>query len=122
VAVRGCDRALSRGISGPETALMLASMYVDDILPAVSAQVDHLLQAGNLRPAPSALHDLGGVLGQYDLRWPPQFVDLRASTAMLHLAPVGYSSLGVTLDNTPVWLSEVATERCHTASAALGPH
>jgi len=122
VAVRGCDRALSRGISGPETALMLASMYVDDILLAVSAQVDHLLQAGNLRPAPSALHDLDGVLGQYDLRWPPQFVDLRASTAMLHSAPVGYSSLGVTLDNTPAWLFEVATERCHTASAALGPH
>ena len=98
---------------------MLASMYVDDILLAVSAQVDHLLQAGNLRPERLALHDLDGVPGQYDLRWPSQFVDLRASTSMLHSAPVGYSYLGVTLDNTPVWLSKVATERCHTASAAV---
>ena len=122
MAVRGCDRALSHGISGTGAALMLASMYVDDILLAVSAQVDHLLQAGNLRPAPLALHDLGEVPGQYDLRWPPQFVDLRASTSMLHSAPPGYSYLGVTLDNTPAWLSEVSTERCQTASAALGPH
>jgi len=34
---------------------MLASMYVDDILLVVSAQVDHLLLAGNLQPAPLAL-------------------------------------------------------------------
>jgi len=98
VAVRSCDRALSHGISGTGTALMLASMYVDDILLAVSAQVGHLLQAGNLRPAPLALHDLGGVPGQYDLRWPPQFVDLRALTSMLNSATVGYSFLGATLD------------------------
>jgi len=101
---------------------MLASMYFDDILLTVSDQVDHLLQAGNLQPAPLALHDLGSIPEQYDLRCPSQFVDLRTSTSMLHPAPVGYSYLGATLDNTPVCLSEVATERCHTASAALGPH
>jgi len=103
---------------------MLASMYVDDILLTVSAQVDHLLQAGNLQPAPLALHDLGSFPEQYDLRCPSQFVDLRTSTSMLYPAQpaVGYSYLGATLDNTPVCLSEVATERCHTASAALGPH
>jgi len=109
-------------LSGTGTVWMLTSIYVLDILLAVSAQVDHLLQAGNLQPASLALHDLGCVPGQYDLRWPFQFVDLRASTFMLHSAMVGYSYLGATLDNTPVCLSEVATERCHTASAALGPH
>jgi len=83
---------------------MLASMYFDDILLAVSAQVDHLLQAGNLRTTPLALHDLSRVQGQYYRRCPPQFADLRASISMLHSALVGYSSLGVTLENTPVWL------------------
>jgi len=109
-------------------------MYVDDIWLAtsfnnrefdvrwMSAQLDQLIQLGNLQPAPLALHDLGGVPGQYHLRWPPHFVDLRASTSMMHSAPEGYSYLGVTLDNTPLWWSEVETERCHTASAALGPH
>ena len=84
---------------------MLASMYVHDILLVVSAQVDHLLPAGNLRPAPLALHDLGSVPGQYDVRWPPQFVNLRASTSLLFSAQLWYSYLGTTLDNTPVWLS-----------------
>ena len=109
-------------------------MYVDDILLAtsfnnrefderwLSAQLDHLIQTSSLQPTPLALHDLRGVPGQYHLRWPPLFVDLRALTSMLLSAPVGYCYLGVTQDNTPVWLSEVATERCHTASAALGPH
>jgi len=41
---------------------------------------------------------------------------------MVHLAQVGYSYLGVTLDNTPVWLSEVEAEHLHTASVVLGPH
>jgi len=42
---------------------------------------------------------------------------------MFDSALVIYSYLGVTLDNTPVWLSEVEpeAERRHTASAALGP-
>jgi len=101
---------------------MLASMCVDDILLAVSAQVDHLLQAGNLQPAPLALHYLCGVPGQYDLSWPSQFVNLRASTSMLHSRQVEYSYLGATLDNTPVGLSEVGTEHCYVASVALGPH
>ena len=109
-------------------------MYVDDIWLAtsfnnrefvvrwMSAQLDQLTQLGNLQPAPLALHDLDGVPGQYHLRWPPHFVDLRASTSMMHSAPEGYSFLGVILDNTPLWWSEVETKRCHTASAALGPH
>jgi len=122
VAVRGYDRVLSHGISSTGTRLMLASMYVDDILLVVSAQVAHLLPAGNPRPTQLALHDLGGIPGQCDTRWPPQFVDLRASTSILYSAPVGVSYLGTTLDNTPVWLSEVVTECCHTASAALGLH
>jgi hypothetical protein len=88
---------------------MLVSMYVDDILLVVSAQVDHLLPVSNLQPAPLALHNLGSVPGQYDIRWPPQFVDLRVSTSILYSAQVGCSYLGTTLDNTPVWLSEVAT-------------
>jgi len=81
---------------------MLASMYVDDILLVVSAQVDHLLLAGNLQPAPLALHNLSSVPGQNDIRWPPQFVDLWAWTSMLYSAQVRYSYLGTTLDNTPV--------------------
>ena len=44
-------------------------MYIDDIssnhrelhVRWVSAQLDQLLQAGNLQPAPLALHDLVGV-------------------------------------------------------------
>ena len=106
MAVRGYDRALPHGISSTETGLMLASKYVDDILLVVSAQVDHLLPAGNLRPTPLALHDLGSIPGQCDIRWPPQFVDLRASTSMLYSAPVVYSYLKTALDNTTVWLSE----------------
>ena len=109
-------------------------LYVDDIWFAtsfnnkesdvrwMSTQLDQLIQSGNLQPAPLALYDLGGVPGQYHLRWPPHFVDLRASTSMMHSAPEGYSYLGVTPDNTPLWWSEVETERCHTASAALGLH
>ena len=109
-------------------------MYVDDIWLAtsinnrefdvrwMSTQLDQLIQSGNLQPAPLALYDLGGVPGQYHLRWSPHFVDLRASTSMMHSAPEGYSYLGVTPDNTPLWWSEVETERCHAASAALGPH
>jgi len=81
-------------------------MYVDDIWLAtsfnnrefdvrwMSAQLDQLIQLGNLQPAPLALHDLGGVPGQYHLRWPPHFVDLRASTSMMHSAPEGYSYSG----------------------------
>ena len=110
------------------------SMYVDDIWFAtsfnnrefdvrwMSAQLDQLIQSGNLQPAPLALLDWGGVPGQYHLRGPPPFVNQHASTSMMHSAPEGYSYLGVTPDNTPVWLPEVETERCHTASAALGPH
>ena len=109
-------------------------MSIDDILLArssnhrelhvrwVSAQLDQLLQAGNLRPAPLALHDLLGVCERYHPRWPSHFVNLHALNSMLDSALVIYSYLGITLDNTPTWLSEVATERCHTASAALGPH
>jgi len=51
-------------------------MYVDDIWLAMmfnsrefdvrwmSAQLDQLIQSGNLQPAPLALHDLDGVPGQ----------------------------------------------------------
>jgi len=89
-------------------------MYVDDIWLAtsfnnrefdvrwMSTQLDQLIQSGNLQPAPLALHDLGRVPGQYHLRWPPHFVDLRASTCMMHSAPEGYSYLGVAPDNTPL--------------------
>ena len=111
-------------------------MYVDDIWLAMSfnnrefdvrwmltqVRLDQLIQSGNLQPAPLAPHDLGGVPGQLHLHWPPDFVDLRASTSMMHSAPEGYSYLGFAPDNTPLWRSEVETERCHTASAALGPH
>jgi len=109
-------------------------MYVDDIWLAtsfnnrefdvrwMSTQLDQLIQSGNPQPAPLALYDLGGVPRQYHLRWPPHFVDPRASTSMMYSAPEGYSYLGVTLDNTLLWWSEVETEHCHTASAALGPH
>jgi len=109
-------------------------MCVDDIWLATSfnnrefdvrwmlTQLDQLIQSGNLQPAPLALHDLGGVPGQYHLRCLPHFDDLRASTSIMHSAPEGYSYLDVTPDNTPLWWSEVETKRCHTASAALGPH
>jgi len=85
----------------------------------MSAQLDQLM---NLQQAPLTLHDLGRVPGQYHLRWPPHFVDLRAPTSMMHSVLEGYSYLGVTLDNTPVWLSEVEAEHLHTASLVLGPH
>jgi len=39
-----------------------------------------------------ALQDLGGAPGQCHLSWPPQFVDLRASTSMSHSAQVGWHS------------------------------
>jgi len=68
------------------------------------------------------INDLGGVWGPYHTDWPPKFVDIRALNSMVHLAQVGYSYLGVTLDNTPVWLSEVEAEHLHTASLVLGPH
>ena len=109
-------------------------MYVDDIWLAMSfnnrkfnvrwmlAQLDQLTQSSNLQPTPLALHNLGGVPRQYHLGCSPNFVDLRAPTFVMHSAPEGYSYLGVTPDNTPLWWSEVETERCHTASAALGPH
>jgi len=90
----------------------------------MSAQLDQLIQSSNLQPAPLALRNLGGLPGQCHLRWPPHCVDLRASTSMMHSAPERYSYLGVTPDITPLWWSEVETERCHTAhtaSAALGP-
>ena len=115
------------------TVIPYYGMHIDDILLAmssnnrgfhvrwVSAQLDQLLQAGNLQPAPLALHDMGGVWGQYHPHWPPQFVDLRALNSIFDSALVGYSYLRVTLNNTLVWLSEVEAERCHTA-AALGPH
>ena len=108
-------------------------MYVDDIWLAtsinnrefdvrwMSTQLDQLIQSGNLQPAPLALDDLGGVPGQYHLRLPPHFVDLHASTFMMHSTPEEYSCMSVTPDNTPLWWSEVETERCHTVSAALGP-
>jgi len=88
----------------------------------MSTQLDQLIQSGNLQPALLALHDLGGVPEQYHLHSPPHFVDLCTSNSMMHSVPEGYSYLGVTLDNTPLRWSEVETERCHTASAALGLH
>jgi len=101
------------------TETSYCGMYVDNIWLAtsinnrefdvcwMSTQLDQLIQSGNLQPAPLALHDLGGVSGQYHLRWPPHLVDLRASTSMMHSAPEGYSYLGITPDNTPLWWSEV---------------
>ena len=73
----------------------------------LSAQLDRLLQSGNLRPAPSALHNLGGVWGLYHTHQPPQLVNMGALNSMVDSAPVSYSYLSVTLDNTPVWLYEV---------------
>ena len=53
---------------------------------------------------------------------PPQVVNMCVLNSMVDSAQVGYSYLGVTLDNMPVWLSEVPAKHIHTEPVALVPY
>ena len=115
------------------TETPFCNIYVDDIWLATSfnnKEFDVHWMSAQLDQRQSTARTIGTTrLGRRSrtlssLHWPPHFVDLRASTSMMHSAPQGYSYLGVTPDNTLLLWSEVETERCHTAhttSAALGP-
>ena len=129
---RHCSRVRQLHRQHQMTETPYYGMYIDDIWLAislnnrefhvhwVSAQLDQLIQAGNLQPAPLALHDLGGVWGQYHLRWPPHFVDLRALNSMFDYAPLGYSGPTLGLLWTThlcgcqrLWLSVVTLHQQH---------
>jgi len=101
----------------------------------LSARVNQLTASGHLQPVvPSPLFHLGGSSargygGPFDLRplhnmGPPSRVMPNVPpflAPMMDSAPAGFLYAGTTLDNSPIWLSDVDAARLHTAPSALGP-
>jgi len=101
----------------------------------LSAWVNQLTASGHLQPVVlSPQFHFGGASargygGPFDLRPlhnmgpPPRVIPVVPPflAPMLDSAPASFSYVGTTLDNSPIWLSDVDAARLHTAPLALGP-